>query len=148
MSEKILQPIITDNFIDPVLFSDIKHTLTGDTFFWFYNDYVNYRPCDGYKFTNEIIKDSNLTHRSFINYFHMIKPALDKINPKKLHSVRFNLFLKTIKPEKYLINSHEQNSKLAIFLLIILMVVSRLITLLLKVQKISWYLLTLMWNTK
>ena len=115
MSEKILQPIITDNFIDPVLFSDIKHTLTGDTFFWFYNDYVNYRPCDGYKFTNEIIKDSTLTHRSFINYFHMIKPALDKINPKKLHSVRFNLFLKTIKPEKYLINGHKQNSKLAIF---------------------------------
>ena len=43
---------IINNLIDPVLFSSIKDTLTGDTFFWFYNDFVNYKPCDEYKFTN------------------------------------------------------------------------------------------------
>lgn len=45
----------------------------------------------------------------------MIKPALDKINPKKLHSVRFNLFIQTLNPQKYLINNHKQNSKISIY---------------------------------
>ena len=105
---------IEDNFMDRILFSSVKDTLTGDTFFWFYNDFINYRPCDGYKFTNEIIKDSNLTNYYFLNYLNMIKPALEKIPHKKLHSVRFNLFLKTIKPEKHTINNHKKNSKISI----------------------------------
>ena len=105
---------IEDNFMDRILFSSVKDTLTGDTFFWFYNDFINYRPCDGYKFTNEIIKDSNLTNYYFLNYLNMIKPALEKIPHKKLHSVRFNLFLKTIKPEKHTINNHKKNTKVSI----------------------------------
>jgi hypothetical protein len=106
---------IIENFIDPVLFSSIRDTLTGDTFYWFYNDFVNYRPCEGYKFTNEIIKNSTLTNSIFINYLNMIKPVLEKISHKKLHSVRFNLFTKTLKPQKYLINRYKENSKVAIF---------------------------------
>ena len=105
---------IIDNFIDPILFSSIRDTTTGDTFFWFYNDFVNYRPCKGYKFTNEIVKDSNLTHRVFISYLNMVKPVLEKIPHKKLHSVRFNLFTKTLEPQKYLINHHKQKTKVAI----------------------------------
>ena len=105
---------IEDNFMDRILFSSVKDTLTGDTFFWFYDDFINYRPCDGYKFTNEIIKDSNLTNYYFLNYLNMIKPALEKIPHKKLHSVRFNLFLKTIKPEKHTINNHKKNTKVSI----------------------------------
>ena len=105
---------IINNFIDPVLFSSIRDTLTGDTFFWFYNDFVNYRPCEGYKFSNEIIKDSNLTSRIFINYLQMIRPALEKISHKKLHSVRFNLFTQTLKLQKYLINHHKPKTKIAI----------------------------------
>ena len=105
---------IIDNFIDPILFSSIRDTTTGDTFFWFYNDFVNYKPCKGYKFTNEIVKNSNLTNRYFLNYLNMIKPVLEKIPHKKLHSVRFNLFLKTFKPKKYIINNHKQNTKVAI----------------------------------
>ena len=105
---------IEDNFMDRILFSSVKDTLTGDTFFWFYNDFINYRPCDGYKFTNEIIKDSNLTNYYFLNYLNMIKPVLEKIPHKKLHSVRFNLFTKTLKPQKYLINHHKPNTKVAI----------------------------------
>ena len=105
---------IEDNFIDSVLFSSIRDTLTGNTFFWFYNDFVNYGPCDGYKFTNEIIKDSNLNNYYFLNYLNMIKPVLEKIPHKKLHSVRFNLFIKTLEPQKYLINNHKKNTKVAI----------------------------------
>ena len=114
MSEKNLKHNIINNLIDPVSFSSIKDTLTGDTFFWFYNDFVNYRPCNGYKFTNEIIKDSNLSHSFFVNYLNMVKPVLEKIPHKKLHSVRFNLFTKTLEPQKYMINHHKKNSKVAI----------------------------------
>ncbi len=114
MSEKNITHNIINNLISPVLFSSIRDTLTGDTFYWFYNDFVNYRPCKGYKFTNEIIKNSNLTNRNFLNYLNMIKPVLEKIPHKKLHSVRFNLFLKTFKPKKYIINNHKQNTKVAI----------------------------------
>ena len=114
MSKESKKFNIVDNLIDPVLFSSIRDTLTGDTFFWFYNDFVNYRPCKGYKFSNEIIKDSNLTSRIFINYLQMIRPALEKISHKKLHSVKFNLFTKTLKPQKYLINHHKLNTKVAI----------------------------------
>ena len=114
MSEKNIKPNIIDNFIDPVLFSSIRDTLTGDTFYWLYNDFVNYRPCEGHKFTNEIIKDSTLTNRFFVNYLQMTRPALEKISHKKLHSVRFNLFTRTLKPQKYLINHHKPNTKVAI----------------------------------
>ena len=105
---------IENNYLDPVTFISIRDTLTGETFLWLYNDFVNYRPCDGYKFTNEIIKDSNLTHQVFINYLSMIKPVLEKIPHKKLHSVRFNLFTKTLEPQKYIINHHKKKSKVAI----------------------------------
>ena len=114
MSEKNIKHNIIDNLIDPVLFSSIRDTLTGETFFWFYNDFINYKPCDGYKFTNEIIKNSNLSHFFFINYLNMVKPVLEKISHKKLHSVRFNLFTKTSTSQKYLINHHKPNTKVAI----------------------------------
>lgn len=114
MSEKNIKPHIINNFIDPVLFSSIRDTLTGDTFYWLYNDFVNYRPCEGHKFTNEIVKNSTLTNRFFINYLQMIRPVLEKIPHKKLHSVRFNLFTQTLKPQKYLINYHKPNTKVAI----------------------------------
>jgi hypothetical protein len=114
MSEKNIKHNIINNLIHPVLFSSIKDTLTGDTFFWFYNDFVNYRPCNGYKFTNEIVKNSNLSHSFFVNYLNMVKPVLEKIPHKKLHSVRFNLFTKTLEPQKYLINHHKSNTKVAI----------------------------------
>ena len=90
---------IKENLVHPVLFSSIRDTLTGDTFYWFYNDFVNYRPCEGYKFTNEIVKNSNLTSSVFINYLNM---------------VRFNLFLKTPTPQKYVIDNHKKDSKIGI----------------------------------
>lgn len=114
MSEKNTTHNIINNFIDPVLFSSIRNTLTGDTFYWFYNDFVNYRPCEGYKFTNEIIKNSTLTNSIFINYLDMVKPVLEKIPHKKLHSVRFNLFLKTPTPQKYVIDNHKKDAKIGI----------------------------------
>ena len=48
------------------------------------------------------------------HYLNMIKPVLEKIPHKKLHSVRFNLFTKTLEPQKYLINHHKPKTKVAI----------------------------------
>lgn len=106
--------ITIKNFIHPTPFSSIRDTINGDTFFWFYNEYINTKPCEYYKFTNEIIKDSNITSNFFINYVHMIKPVLEKLQLKKLHSVRFNLFVKNNKPQKHIINNHKKKSKVAI----------------------------------
>tara|TARA_X000001388_G_scaffold27876_1_gene19693 strand:- start:1249 stop:1749 length:501 start_codon:yes stop_codon:yes gene_type:complete len=114
MSDKNLNHTIINNLIDPISFLSITDTLTGDTFFWLYNDFVNYKPCDGYKFTTEIIKNSNLTNYVFVNYLTMIQPVLKKIKHTTLHSVRFNLFTKTPEPQKYLINHYKKNSKVAI----------------------------------
>ena len=44
----------------------------------------------------------------------MVKPVLEKIPHKKLHSVRFNLFTKTLELQKYIINHHKPNTKVAI----------------------------------
>ena len=30
--------------MDPILYSSIRDTLTGDTFYWFYQDYINFKP--------------------------------------------------------------------------------------------------------
>lgn len=106
---------ILNNFIeDPLAFKSIKDTITGETFYWFYKDFVNYRPCEGFKFTTEIIKDSNLTQHIFINYLHMVKPLLEKIKHKKLHSVKFNLFTRTSKAEKYSITHHKKDTRVAL----------------------------------
>ena len=61
---------IIENCVDPILFFSIKDTINGDTFYWFYNDYVNYRPCKGFKFYTEIIKNDNLQN-NFINYLKL-----------------------------------------------------------------------------
>ena len=114
MAEEKSKHTLINNYIDPLAFRSIRDTLTGNTFYWFYNDFVNYRPCEGYKFTNEIVKNSNLSNYYFLNYLNMIKPVLEKIPHKKLHSVRFNLFTKTLEPQKYMINHHKKNSKVAI----------------------------------
>ena len=44
----------------------------------------------------------------------MVKPVLEKIPHKKLHSVRFNLFTKTLEPQKYLNNRYKKDSKVSI----------------------------------
>ena len=63
-----MKPQITYRFMDPILYSSIRDTLTGETFFWFYNDFVNYGPSEGYKFTNQIVKNSNLVSNLYLNY--------------------------------------------------------------------------------
>ena len=44
----------------------------------------------------------------------MVKPVLEKISHKKLHSVRFNLFTKTSTSQKYLINHHKPDTRVSI----------------------------------
>tara|TARA_S200002703_G_C3790814_1_gene244055 strand:- start:631 stop:1119 length:489 start_codon:yes stop_codon:yes gene_type:complete len=105
---------IINNFIDPVLFSDIKNTVNGDTFYWFYNDYINWRPSNHFQFKNQIIKDSKLTSYNFVNYFKMCQPMLDKIFLKKIHSLSFHLLPNKPETIEYELTRYKLNSKIAI----------------------------------
>tara|TARA_R100000654_G_scaffold18031_1_gene37649 strand:- start:688 stop:1176 length:489 start_codon:yes stop_codon:yes gene_type:complete len=105
---------IINNFIDKVSFSDIKNTVNGDTFYWFYNDYINFRPSNHFQFKNQIIKDSTLTSHNFINYFTMCKPVLDKITTKKIHSLSFHLLPNKPQRIEYQLTRYKPNSEIAI----------------------------------
>ena len=114
MAEEKSKHTLINNYIDPLAFRSIRDTLTGETFFWFYNDFVNYGPSEGYKFTNQIVKNSNLVSNLYLNYLTMVQPVLKKIKHTTLHSVRFNLFTNTSEPQKYISDHPKKNSKVAI----------------------------------
>ena len=105
---------IIENFLEPIPFSDIKNTINGDTFFWFYNDYVNWRPSNHFQFKNQIIKDSNLVNHYFVNYLKMCEPFLNKIPLKKIHSLSFHLLPNKSNKIEYKVTRYKQNSKVAI----------------------------------
>lgn len=105
---------ITNNFIDPILYSSIKDTLTGDTFLWSYKDFVNYKPSNEFYFTTEIMKNSNLLGNIFVNYLSMVKPLLNKIPNKEINSLSFNLLTKKSNIIQYSITRYKKNSKFLI----------------------------------
>lgn len=102
------------NFLDFISFSDIKNTVNGDTFYWFYNDYVNLRPSNHFQFKNEIIKDLKLTSYNFVNYFKMCQPMLNKIPLKTIHSLSFHLLPNKPETIEYELTRYKSNSKIAI----------------------------------
>lgn len=106
--------MIIKNFLEPVPFADIKNSINGDTFYWFYNDYINWRPSNNFQFKNEIIKDSNLVNHNFLNYFKMCEPMLNKIPLQKIHSLSFHLLPQKAVKTEYKITRYKENSKLAI----------------------------------
>ena len=89
-----MKHLVTNNFIDPILYSSIRDTLTGDTFLWSYKDFVNYKPSNEFYFETEIIKNSNLLNNIFVNYLAMVKPVINKIPNKEIKSLSFNLLTK------------------------------------------------------
>ena len=105
---------ILNNFIDPILYSSIKDTLTGDTFLWSYKDFINYKPSNEFYFTTEIMKDSNLLSNIFVNYLAMVKPVLDKIPNKEIKSLSFILLTKRPNTLQYPITRYKKNSKFLI----------------------------------
>ena len=87
-----MKPQITHRFMDPILYSSIRDTITGDTFYWLYQDYINFKPSKEFHFKTEIIKDSTLLGNHYINYLNMVKHALDLVPHKKIQSLYFRLF--------------------------------------------------------
>lgn len=105
---------IINNFIDPISYSSIKDTLTGDTFLWSYKDFVNYKPSDEFYFTTEIMQNSNLLSSIFVNCLSMVKPLLNKIPNKEINSLSFNLLTKKPNIIQYPITRYKKNSKFLI----------------------------------
>ena len=96
--------------MDPILYSSIRDTLTGDTFYWFYQDYINFKPSKEFHFKTEIIRDSTLLGNQFINYLTMIKPAVELIPHKKIHSLSFRLLPTKTKKTEYEFNRFKKGT--------------------------------------
>jgi len=96
-----MKPQISHRFMDPVLYSSIRDTITGDTFYWLYQDFVNFRPSKEFHFKLEIVNDSNLLNHNYINYLYMVKPALQLVPHKKIHSLSFRMLTKRNKKIEY-----------------------------------------------
>ena len=109
-----MKHLITNNFIDPILYSSIRDTLTGDTFLWSYKNFVNYKPSNEFYFTTEIMKDCNLSNNIFVNYLAMVKPVIDKIPNKEIKSLSFILLTKRPNTLQYPITRYKKNSKFLI----------------------------------
>ena len=106
---------IINNFMDPVLYSSIRDTLTGNTFWWSYVDHVDWKPSEEeYHFQTEIVRHSTLLGNFYINYLNMVKPALEKIPHKKIHSLSFYMLTKRPKILKYPITKFKEDSKLCL----------------------------------
>ena len=105
-----MKPQITYRFMDPILYSSIRDTLTGDTFYWFYKDYINFKPSKEFHFKTEIIRDSTLLGNQFINYLTMIKPAVELIPHKKTHSLSFRLLTTKTKKTEYEFNRFKKGT--------------------------------------
>ena len=105
-----MKPQITHRFMDPILYSSIRDTITGDTFYWLYQDYINFKPSKEFHFKTEIIKDSTLLGNQFINYLTMIKPAVELIPHKKIHSLSFRLLTTKTKKTEYEFNRFKKGT--------------------------------------
>jgi len=109
-----MKPQITHRFMDPILYSSIRDTITGDTFYWLYQDYINFKPSKEFHFKTEIIKDSTLLSNQFINYLTMVKPALQLITHKKIHSLSFRMLTTRTKKIEYEFNRFKKGTNVFI----------------------------------
>lgn len=91
---------IRDNFLDLTSFAEIKTTLLGNNFPWFFqNTVVGYNDrdlqetnLDQYQFTHVFYMDSAPRSEGF----YLLKPLLDKLNISALVRVKANLTPRTL----------------------------------------------------
>jgi hypothetical protein len=86
---------IVDNFIDPLIFENIKDSIVGHNKIpWFLNHGVSSKNTfsqDGIYFTHTFYTDYNVSSQ----YFGLLNPILQKINPKAIIRARSNIYPKT-----------------------------------------------------
>ena len=85
-----MQYTVTDNFLPEDLFNEIKDIMmVGGHLEWYYNSFVGYKEDENehFQFTHKIYMDNE--PRS--NFYHVLKPVIDIINPKSLIRIKANL---------------------------------------------------------
>lgn len=85
---------IIDNFLKEKDFLNIKNTLTGPNFDWYYNEKILYEKeeKDHFQFTHTLYDE--YSPRNSIN---IIKPIIDKLNPLAIKRIKCNLLTRTNK---------------------------------------------------
>jgi hypothetical protein len=81
---------IIDNFLDESSFSILKSVMLSDSFAWYYNEGVislGDQRLNQYQFTHTFYMHDT----PFSQFFDVIKPIIDKINPVALMRVKANL---------------------------------------------------------
>jgi hypothetical protein len=80
------------NFLPKENFLNLQKIILGDYFPWYYNPYViNEKTDNFFQFTHLFY--SNYSIQS--NYFNIISPLVEKINPKAILRIKANLLTKT-----------------------------------------------------
>lgn len=88
---------VVDNFLEYHHFLAIKHTLSSDTFPWFFNDYKVDVGDDYFQFIHYLYKFNSPTSE----LFNMVIPLLEKLEVKSLIRIKCNLTTKTEKIIEY-----------------------------------------------
>jgi hypothetical protein len=86
---------IKDNFLNEKYFQQIKDTLLGDNFPYYYNHSLNkeQKNFDDYYFTHKIYADG----KSKSGFFEHLQPMLNKINPKTIIKMKVNFYPRSSK---------------------------------------------------
>jgi hypothetical protein len=99
------------NFLSEEEFLNLQKNILGDYFPWYYNSYVINEKIDNFfQFTH--IFYSNYSIQS--NYFNIISPLIEKINPKAIIRIKANLLTKTDKiiEHGFHIDTDEETNKI------------------------------------
>jgi|TARA_R110000796_G_scaffold104978_3_gene214974 hypothetical protein len=83
---------VIDNFLPLDQFKKIQSTITGFSFPWFYNDYVNDEDDDEENFQFTHLFYSKLRNSDF---FSLLEPLIKKLNMDSIARIKANLLVKT-----------------------------------------------------
>jgi hypothetical protein len=117
---------IYDNFLDPGTFANLQSIMLGESFPWYYNDYI-VRKGDSVEEPSMNIYNLQFTHIFYQNHkprsphFDLMLPIIEKINPYALIRIKANFGPST--PERVVSGFHVDypsdapNLKTAVFYL-------------------------------
>ena len=88
---------IYKNFLPKDIFKKLKNAMMGDTFPWYFNDFVNYKneKRNKFQFTFTFIRDGE--YQCWGEWKDIMIPVLKNIKHKKMNRVKANLLTRTDK---------------------------------------------------
>jgi hypothetical protein len=90
---------VIDDFLSKEAHQAIHDVLLGFNFPWYYNDRVNTKPVEGSNLDLQFSHNFYRERRPFSDYFSLLQPLWDRLEPRALLRVKANL--NPITPEPY-----------------------------------------------